>query len=157
MSKMFIGGVPTAMDVDRLMSDLDPQANAQISYADVEAIIGVAHKEYRFKTVTNAWRRRLFREKFLQTVADGEAFHFLSADQALSYGRKGLSRIGRAAGRLRIRVDAINATELSSGELRDKHTLLRRESQAILEAVQKSAKSIAGPRPVSAPSLRLAK
>lgn len=154
--KLFFGGVPTGPNVDALMK-LDCTLGTSISYEDISAIILTDPKSHRFLTVTNAYRKRLFRERLIQTKAEGGAIHFLTADQADTRGRDNVTRIGRKSRRTAIEVDSITPAELSSDERRASHMLLKRETMAIFDAVQKSAKALAVPRPVSGSGLRLAK
>jgi hypothetical protein len=155
-SRLFFPGVPTTMDVNRLM-ELDVQPGTIVSYEQVTAVIGISNSVHRFRTVTNAWRRRLFRERLLQSSAEGGAFHFLTADAAHQKGRGGLTRVGRASGRLRTAVAAVDSAALTTPELVSRHNLLRRETEAIHEAAQKSARALAAPLPVNGSTLRLAK
>lgn len=153
---LFRGGIPTGMDVDKLMKEIEVQPGTVVPYAEVERIMGVHLKATRFRSVTQAWRKRIFREKLLDSTAEGGEFYFLTADAAHDKGRRIIKQIGRATGRLTVRVDAIDANELT-GPRREIHNLLRRESQAMLDAARKSAKAIAGPRPVQGANLKVAK
>lgn len=61
---VFNSGVPTEPDVRKLMDAFGAmQEGAVISYADISAIIGSPSKSFRFATVVNAWRKRLYREQ----------------------------------------------------------------------------------------------
>lgn len=153
---LFKGGIPTGMDVDKLLKEFDVRPGTQISYESIEQSLGIKRAESRFRTVTTAWRKRLFRERLIQSVAEGGYFRFLTADEAHDQGRSSLRKIGRATGRLATQVEAVNADELT-GERRDAHNLLRREAHSMLEAARKSAKSIAAPKATAAANLRIAK
>ena len=145
---VFFGGVPTKREVDLLMENVDATPGSAVSYEKVARLIEVKANTSRFRTVTNVWRRRLFREHLIQTTAYGGAFHFLSADEAHDTGLRDMHRVGRSTGRLRTRIEAVHITELSEPR-RDKHHLMRREMMAVHEAFQKSAKALAEPKPVS--------
>ena len=69
--------------------------------------------------------------------------------EAHDHGRKDMHRIGRAAGKMVARIAVIDPDELST-ERRDRHHLLVREAQAMLEHARTSAKAIAAPKAVSA-------
>lgn len=155
MSKLYFGGIPTKIDVDKLMA-LELQPGAALPYADVEALIQVERGTNRFRTVTDAWRKRLFREKLIQSSAYGETFHLLTPDEAHDRGREGISRVGRMVRRTRIGIEAVDASQLT-GDRRDKHNLLRREAEIVHDAVLKSAKEIAAPAPSAGRALRIAK
>lgn len=153
---LFKGGLPTGMDVDKLMRAFNIEPGVQIAYGDIEKLLGISASDHRFRTVTNAWRKRVFREKLIQSVGEGGFIRFLTADEAHDRGRVGFRRIGRAAGRLATQVEAVNVENLT-GERRDAHNLLRREAHVILDAARKSAKAIAAPRPTAPSNLRIAK
>jgi hypothetical protein len=145
---VFFGGVPTKREVDLLMEQVEAAPGSAVSYEKVARLIEVKANTSRFRTVTNVWRRRLFREHLTQTTAYGGAFHFLSADEAHDTGLRDIHRVGRSTGRLRTRIEAVHVAELSEPR-RDKHHLMRREMMAVHEAFQKSAKALAEPKPVS--------
>lgn len=145
--KLFYGGVPTRPDVEKLMK-FDPKAGTSITYDAIAAEIGVAYGASRFVTVIQAWTKEVFRSRGLQAKREGGAVHFMTADQAHDNCKKGVAKVGRSAGRLRVRTEAVKVTELSSDRL-PSHDALRRETQAILEATQKAAKQIAAPKPVT--------
>lgn len=147
MNKLFRGGVPTGVDVDALMKHIEPMAGQSISYDDVAAVIKVSPDSNRFRTVTAAWRKRLFREKRLETKAEGDAFHFLSADQAHAGHIRSVMKIGRATGRLQVKLSCADPTQMSA-ENKDQHFRASRFVGAIAEEMRRAAKEIAAPRPV---------
>lgn len=157
MSKLFFGGVPTKMDVDKLMQHIDPEPGTSIPYDKIEELTGIGQTTNRFRTVTSRWRAQVFREKFVQVAAYGGAFHFLTADAALDAVRDRFMSVGRSMGRTKRRVSAIDPTDLSTEERRTTHRLVARETDALLEAVQKSAKAFAMPEPLKPANLRIAK
>jgi|SRR5688572_17030408 len=142
--KIFQGGVPTGPDVTKLM-ELDPQPGMSLSYEEIERAIGLRYGDARFNTVIESFRKRLFRERLLQTKRAGGAIHFLTNDGAHDEGRARVKKIGRQAGRHRIKVDAIDARDLTS-ERQTVHALLRREAQAMLDAAQQAEKALARPK-----------
>jgi Ca2+-binding EF-hand superfamily protein len=145
---VYFGGIPTKREVDLLMEQVEATPGTTVSYEKVARLIEVKVKSNRFLTVTNVWRRRLFRERMIQSEAFGGAFHWLSADEAHDVGLRDMHRVGRSTGRLRTRIEAVRTAELSEPR-RDKHHLMRREIMAVHEAFQKSAKALAEPKPVS--------
>lgn len=145
--KLFRGGVPTRPDVDLLMK-ISVEPGTRIDYATIEDMLGIVRGSSRFRTVTQAWRRRLFREQRLQVEADGAAFVVLTAAQAVSAAATRLHRVGRAAGRTVVRVEAIDPRELDDGDQK-RHFLLRRHAAAALDAVSEACRAIAPPRAIS--------
>lgn len=148
MSKLFFGGVPTGPEVDRLMKGLVIEAGAKIPYETVEQITGTRASEHRFRSVTNAWRKRVFREKALEVKAEGGCFVILTPDEALTHGISAFHRVGRALGRTNVKVSVINETQLSSERAATKR-LLQREIGLVSDAARRAAKEIASPKPVS--------
>src|SRR5574337_915133 len=106
-SRIFLGGVPTRPDVEKLLAKIDVSHGSIIPYRMVEDIIGIPRDQNRWRTVTEAWRKRLFRERRLQIIAEGESFKALTAAEAVAHGAKRLNAHGRAVGRTATRVDSI--------------------------------------------------
>jgi hypothetical protein len=154
MSGIFRGGVPTRRDVDLLMK-LDAKPGTHVSYEEVEKIIGADPKSSRFRTVTISWRKRLFRELLLQSVAEGGKFVFLTADGAHDAAMKNVTRMGRAIGRHAIRVEAIDERDLSQDRVA-KHAILKQQSGALRHSAQDVARAIAALKPIDGQGLRLA-
>ena len=144
MGKLFFSGVPTKMDVDKLVETFKPEAGQRISYDDIAAVINVAPKTSRFRTVTNAWRSRVFKNNGLQMVAEGGEFIVLTPSGALSKGISDFHKVGRALGRAGTRVAVINEAELDK-EAGAQKRILQREIGAVAEAARKAAKEIAAP------------
>ena len=153
---IFKGGVPTKIEVDLLMKEIEASSGIGISYKQIERVTNLKRHENRFKSVVTAWRKRVFREKLLQSSAEDGTIHFLTGNEAHDLGKRDVHKIGRAAGRLSTRVETVDVASLSE-DRRDRHYLLRRETTAMLESVRNSAKAIAGPKPVSSANLRIAK
>lgn len=147
MSRIFRGGVPTGPDVALLMA-LDPQPGASVSYEEIEAAIGCDHNSPRFRTVTTAWRKRLFHERLLQSVAQGGAFLFLTPEQAHDRAVFGFARLGRATGRVLVKAEAIDRRELPEAKARQ-HDLLRRELHLVRETMVKATWQINPPKPAA--------
>ena len=57
------GGHPTEPEVRMLMEKYPSLSSGDaISYADVESVIGVKRISHRYRTITGAWRKRMYRE-----------------------------------------------------------------------------------------------
>ncbi len=147
-SRLFRGGVPTGPDVARLLEAIPAEPGTSVSHDQVAELIHTQVGSSRFRSVTNAWRNKLFRDRLLQTNSEGGEFRFLTADESLDKGLGGFKRVGRAAGRLRVRVDAVNPSDLTTPEKQGRHVLLRRAAQAVGDEAAKSAKTVAGPAPI---------
>lgn len=145
---VFFGGVPTQPDVELLMKEVPVQSGTEVQYAEIERLLGLQRKQSRFRTVTDAWRRRLRREKLLQSTAEGGAIRFLVADQAHDKGLKTLWRIGKSSRRLKNDVEDIDTTSLTGSRV-ERHPLLRRITHEFASFSRKTTKEIAAPRPIS--------
>lgn len=149
MSRMFLGGVPTGPEVDRLIKEIEARAGVEVTYEQVERITGVRQRENRFRSVTAAWRKRMFREKGIEVKAEGGRFLMLTPDEALSSGISSFHKAGRALGRTSIKISVINETELAPARAETKR-LLQRELDVVTDAARRAAKAIAAPKPVAA-------
>lgn len=151
MTNLFRGGVPTGPDVDRLIAafpldDMGP--GSIISYVDVSSIIGEAPGSGRFKSVSNAWRRRMFRERLWQTIAEGGAFRILTADECVRHGITSVTRLGRASGRVVARTMAIRTEEVSPALLPHRR-VLQLQAIALRDAARLAAAAIAAPTAIN--------
>jgi hypothetical protein len=155
MSSRFIGGKDTTPEIEALRAAFNPRPGTSATHVDVANAAGLLPGSNRFVTVTQRWRKIIERETSTRVVSRDNVFHFLTADQALDVTRADLHRIGRATGRMSVRIGAINAAELS-GERKELHLLLSREAAALLDSARRSAKAIQGPKPLKPANLRLA-
>lgn len=75
--KVLFNGLPTKIDVDKIIDRYGVPAEGQlIPYQDIADLISVRVDTGRFRTVTTAWRKRLFREyNVLVNVKTGEGFY----------------------------------------------------------------------------------
>jgi uncharacterized protein (DUF885 family) len=151
----FFGGVPTRRQVDILMREVNAIPGTEVSLETIAALIGEEPRSARCRTVAGVWRRRLYRERNIQTSGASGVIRLLTPDEAHDAGLRDVHRVGRATGRVHRRIDSIPAQELSDRR-RDQHNLMRREIAAIHAAIQQSARIIAGPKPVTASVVRMA-
>lgn len=147
MNKIFLGGVPTGPDVDRLLKEIEAKPGVEVSYETVERLIGANRTDNRFRCVTNSWRKRLFREKALEIKAEGGHFLMLTPDEALSCGISAFHKVGRALGRTSVKVTVINEAELSPARAETKRLMLR-EIEAVTDATRRAVKAISAPKPI---------
>jgi len=145
---LFFGGVPTRMDVERLLAEITAEPGTSATYDKVSNLIGVDYKSHRFQSVTIAWRKHLFQTRGLRVLCEAGAFHFLTAPQALQAGLRDYRRVGRAVGRAIVRTKAIDGKQLSAAE-REKQRQAIRMGEELLEAAQRGMKAIAPPKAIS--------
>lgn len=144
---LFFGGVPTGPDVDLLMDRFPVGPDVSVSYFDIVETIGVTPSAPRFRTITTAWRNRVFRQRGLQSKCQGGTFTFLTADEAHDRAYSGVEKIGRSIGRQRTKIEAIPQDQLTTEQRRVEHVLLRREINALYQSAQSAAIAIAAPTP----------
>ena len=154
MSRHFIGGKNTQPEIDALSKAFEIKAGFSIKHDDVANAANVQIDSIRFKSVTNRWRKIIERGTSIRVESRDRVFHFLTADEAHDRGKSDMHRIGKATGKLHVRVTAIDAQRLT-GERKDEHFILSRETAALLDSARRSAKAIQAPKPVKA-NLRIA-
>lgn len=154
MSKKFIGGKDTNPEIAAISAAITPIPGGSISHDDLAAAAGLDPNSTRFTTVAKRWRKLIERNSAIRIESRDRVFHFLTADEAVRRGKEDMQRIGRATGRLHVRVASIDIAALSEPR-KAEHFLLAREAAAMLESARRSAKAIQGPQAVR-PGLRLA-
>jgi hypothetical protein len=124
---------------------LDLNPGDKLGYGQIETVIEVLRSETRFRTVTTAWRKRLFRERGMEVKAEGGMFIGLLAGQALSSGVASVNRIAFAAGRTTRRLEVIDSAHLTADE-RERHMLARREVAALHGYARSVCNTISPPK-----------
>jgi hypothetical protein len=91
MSKMFFGGVPTALDVRKLQEAFPALSPGdEIEHEQIEAVIEVDRASSRYRTVTNAWRKHLLTDANIDIGAiSGVGFRVLLDHERISTSVKG--------------------------------------------------------------------
>lgn len=103
-AKLFLGGVPTKPDVDRLRQVFGvPEVGNLIRYDAIEDAIGCKRQSDRFKTVVWAWRRAMKSEHRVIMAADpGKGLVRLDddgkAELACAMDTRGFRQVRRAFG-----------------------------------------------------------
>ena len=110
MEKVYFTGRPTGPDVEAIVKAIPVKElipGKTINYADIEKIIGFNKDQSRFQTVTNCWRKKLWRENNIllesipnigYAVQDNSARTSTAARGIVSASRK-LNRSGNIARR----------------------------------------------------------
>lgn len=148
MPKPFFGGLPTDIDVKRLLEafpNIEP--GGEVGYDDVAKVIGVDVGTNRFRTVTNAWRRRLLRTGNVAIDAvPGRGFRRLTELERSERDRGGWRRDQVRAAR---KVRDLALTDTTSFDEREKksHDHARRVLQAHVEHTTSTVRELAPPAP----------
>jgi hypothetical protein len=143
-AKLFVGGVSTEPDVKRLLETFGcPDEGKVISYADVEAMLGIERTTSRFRTVVTAWRRQLKKLHNVEMFTlSGVGYRVLApADRvvgSVNEFARGVRKIGRAVTRIEsVPVERLDQKQQKSAE----HT--RRLMHATLSQARSDSKAIA--------------
>ncbi len=150
---IFRGGVPMRPDIEALQKAFaDRVPGDLIEYTEAARVIGVEVRTGRFKNVMTAYRKAVFRTQGLQLIAEnGVGYRLATASQAVEENTKGLTRVHRAARRVAVKTDAIDATALDDAG-RAKHALLRRHAHAIEAATRDATLAVTRhepPKPIA--------
>jgi hypothetical protein len=127
-SKVFLGGVPTEPEVNRLISAYQRPAPGLIPYEEIEAITNVnrvrAYVEHgtliregghRFTSVLNAWRARLLRDYNVVTEALPDmGIVVLKESEKSTYAAKKFLWAGRRVKHAHTVVQRIDDTQLAT-------------------------------------------
>lgn len=144
--KVFEGGVPTEPDVMALMKafpvpSLTP--GRLIGYDEAAAIFREHRESSRFKTVTNAWRKRLERNHGIVLEAEAnQGFRVLDDSGKLRSSIAKVRQGVRATKRGYIRSAHVDRSKLEPGELKQLDHLQMKAGAALAAVQLKSAKSI---------------
>jgi hypothetical protein len=153
--KVFPQGSSTEIEVSMLMQ-LNLEPGEIVGYSRIERTCGVRHGTPRFKTITQAWRRKIFREQKLQSEAvGGIGIRFLTDAQALGKGINDHRLMARTGRRVATRVKAIDTQKLRPLEQKHKE-LLQQHLRAADSAARKIRKQLAIPKAVAGTVVRIA-
>ncbi len=147
-SNLFFGGIPTAPDVDALIEEFGvPEIGVLISYSNISKVIGVPKDKNRFKSVTDAWKKRL------------DIKHNVIIEAIRNNGFKALSpsgRVGLGSRQIKSAVKKINNTtrilvRTDKKNLSDSEKLFT--EHIILTAPKKAMDIITAPKQLEVPEL----
>jgi hypothetical protein len=102
-SKLFFGGLPTKLEVDKLMELIDGKDEGFLApWPEVESIIGSSRNTNRALTVIKAWKARAFRERNIALVSvPGSGYRIAAPDERVTVSASmvmaGKRRIVKAA------------------------------------------------------------
>ncbi len=110
-ANVFFGGLPTAIDVKKLDERYGaPNEGLLILHADIAVCIGYPWKSSRYRTVLDAWRRKLRRELNIDTSVDpGKGLYILTPPERIKAGKSdtksGLRKFRRGGARVAVAPD----------------------------------------------------
>jgi len=130
-SKYNWGGVPTAPDVARLMESIPIEPGTQVTHKAVMDVIGITNGANRFKTITSAWRKHIFRTMSLDSTNTNGVFEFLKAKEALVKNRHTYTLNTRGIKRMKVKSVAIDSSALDPLSLKLALQLTRQLTEEI--------------------------
>ncbi len=149
MSKAYFGGMPTDLDVRKLIETFPELVEgACVTHDEIEAVIGVDRHSNRYRAITIAWRSKLLRDENMEIGAvNGVGFEVRTPEGRMSSSIKGfqsgtkkqLRSVKRA---LLVRTD--------DPLLRQKQDLMQRFGAAIASQSGSLMKDIETPKAVEA-------
>lgn len=87
-SKLFIRGVPTEPDVQKLRAAIGVPAEGQlVTWATIETVVGCKYGTNRFRSIVDVWRRCMRREHNVVFAAEpGKGLVHLPPNERVEYG-----------------------------------------------------------------------
>lgn len=124
---LFFGGLPTKIEVDRLMTKFGvPKEGEKITWQQVAEVISVPPRTNRFVSVVQAWRRLLFREHNTYMTCDGDnAIYAADPDTRVTKSAHKVANSRRAIARAILVTYQTDASRLSETKLRVREHLLK--------------------------------
>jgi len=141
-----VNGRPVGPDVRKLMDTFGTVLRGvEIPYEDIEKLIGASHKEPRFRTVTNSWRRQVHETTgvFIECVP-GVGFRGCDAKTQLETGGKS---VRSACKKIAVGVALAQTTpegELSDGDKMKRDHLLTSGS-SLIQATRNTVRYVLAP------------
>ena len=124
----FFGGLPTKIDVDRLMEIFRRFVEGDIiPYPEIEAAIKEKRQSSRFRSVVVAWRKRLMKEENALLIAvPNDGYRIAPPAERMTF-----SAAQTFQGRKRIMRGAAVAAATDEGRLSPEHKKLREHLQTL--------------------------
>ena len=141
----YFGGVPTAPQVRRLMEKFkDVQAGDAIKLDDISEVIGEPVRSNRFRTIVDAFRRALARDRNFVTerIAGMGTIRILLDSERTGFGARGIRQGSRKVHRS-VGVIVATPTEKLTDAERETNFHVRRLGEAIVTTTRSAMKEIA--------------
>lgn len=147
MSKLFLGGIPTAPDVKKLREAFPKIAEGtDFTHDQIQVVIGQHPKSSRYRCVTAAWRKELLNMDNIEIGAvAGIGFRALTGPERLGTNIKGFKQGTRKQGKSVRRVTMVRSETLSPLEQGTQMHVMRLGA-AVLAQASSMMKEIAPPR-----------
>lgn len=114
---LYFGGVPTEIELKWLLDTFGvPEENWSVDYEEVAALLKVTPKTPRFRTITNRWRKTIYRDHNVLVVAKNGKFIALDPSGRLSVSKGDIRQGVRKALRGRAKLLATDRDRLTGQE-----------------------------------------
>lgn len=149
MGKAYFGGMPTDLDVRKLIEAFPALIEgARITHEEIEAVISVGRHSNRYRAITIAWRSKLLRDSNLEIGAvSGVGFEVRTSEGRMSSSIKGF----QSGTKKQLRsVKRALLVKTEDPLLRQKQDLMQRFGAAIASQAGSLMKDIETPKAVEA-------
>jgi hypothetical protein len=157
-SGLYFGGIPTGPDVQALMDLMDLaewKQGSVLSYEAIESALKMKRRTYRFRTVVSVWRKKILREKLIDTEAvTNEGIKWLEEPERVGVSVRDHGRHVRGQGRALRRISLVRTEKLTE-EQRRTADHARRLMETSFASARSSAKEIASVFAPTKSTLRL--
>lgn len=145
MSKVFFGGMPTQIDVDKLREAFPAiEEGDEIRHEDIESVLGLERGSNRYKTVVEVWRKKMLNDGVDLGALAGIGFKSLNPTERIEKSVDGF----QSGTRKQLR--SIKRSQLVRTDdpiLTSKQDTLRRWGVAMADSHNKMMKEIEPPKP----------
>jgi hypothetical protein len=144
--KIYFGGIPTGPDVNRLVDAFKVQEmnlGDLIPYEKVSEIIGQGQNSSRWRSITNAWRKKIENEHNIIIRCDNEkpAFRLIKEGEKVKYSSEKICSAAKAARRSLAILTVVNLKELTEDERKTFDFNTTRSGSMISSAQLRSGKN----------------
>ena len=147
MTKLFLGGVPTAPDVKKLREAFpEITEGTDFTHEQIEQVIGLDAKSTRYRCDTLSWRKEMLNSHNIEIAAvPTVGFRALTGPERLDTNIKGFRQGTRKQGKSVRRVTMVRAETLSANE-QTKQLHVMRLGHAVLSHASSMLKEIEPPK-----------
>lgn len=144
MQRKPFDGDPIKPQVDKLMAQFSElKAGDVLMHEDIAHVAGSEYGTSRYRSVVNAWRHRLLREKNIDIAPrSGIGYFVLSENERVSYGIGDFALSVRRMGKSASRIAAAESAKLDDNHRRQQDHAVRL-TQELVQSGRKVAKQIA--------------
>lgn len=142
-SNLFLGGIPTDIELKALLDKFGAPDPGLISYSEIEQAVNVDRDTHRFRTIVTRWRKKLFRDYNIDTAAaKNEGIRILTEPERVDESESAFGRSAKGIVRAHVRVRSVRSETLDTRTLK-KHEHLVRATLVATDAIKTAARDYA--------------